>query len=126
MRLPLPLLGLFGLTTACGTIDCPEGQVVVGDRQGTRQMCVDASDASSGSGETTQTGAGEHLGRTAEGAVDIAVDREHAEPWLQPCQLRVQQTIQSDDRQQRECGDEAQQTWCHGSERLRSHMVSHV
>ena len=56
MRLPaLPLLGLLGLMTACNNIDCPEGQVVAADRQGTRQMCVAASDASSSSGETTQS-----------------------------------------------------------------------
>ena len=46
MRLPaLHLLGLLGLTTACG-IDCPEGQVVAADHQGTRKMCVAESDAS--------------------------------------------------------------------------------
>lgn len=49
----LSLLGLLGSLTACG-VDCPEGQVVAGDRQGTRQMCVAASDASS-TGDTTDT-----------------------------------------------------------------------
>src|SRR5687768_7615074 len=54
-RLPaLPLLGLLGLMTACNN-DCPEGQVAAADRQGTRQMCVAASEASSSSGETTQS-----------------------------------------------------------------------
>jgi len=48
----LSALSLLGLMTACN-IDCPEGQVAA-DRQGTRQMCVAASDTSSGS-ETTDT-----------------------------------------------------------------------